>query len=419
MVFAQLYLKVSEEESAFPWIEQLAATHPRQGKDLADEFLRVWAKNHDPNSERGRTNQYVYMFGFEQRANGIPLTRSKQERNLEELAGWVARVRNLNVEVDPELLANAFVSAHSSAEIYRLETIQQIFGPLADLDATMLAKLVEKMRVNLSSVWRDPALQKDKNTNRRQQDIQTEVLRGYDLAFTTVGRALEKHDESWELWLVKAAIEHDENDFRHEIAKDPEFSARRQAAFATFHKAAELYAADVGDLEQEKETTRVFETWFYAALGACDLRAIAHDSQLAPQEIPRIKAAIEGLPGERAERHMAMFANALTTRTSSAAPAVKFRYVREGLEIAGDDPRAHEAQKVYDYYKDLVTEIQLRAEIDGSANVGNTVPFGLRVDIRHTKEIERESGGFGKYLQNQNAVSFAWNYGRPLEVYRD
>jgi hypothetical protein len=419
MIFAQLLLKVSEEERAFPYIEKLAATHPRQAKDLVDEFLRVWAKNHDPNSDRNRTNQYIFFYGFEERAAGIPLTRSKQDRNLKELGEWVGRVRALDVEVEPALLANAFVAAHSTAEVYRLETIEQIFGPLSDMKPATLAQLVEKMRANLATVWRDPALQKDKKTNRRQQDIQAEVLRGYQLARSTVETALARHDASWELWLVKAAIEHDENDFRHEISKDPGFSAARLAAFETFHKAAELYAREVTELEQEKETTRVHEMWFYAALGACDLKAVDNESQLAAQEIPLIKAAIEGLPGERAKRHMGMFANALTTRTQNAAPAVKFRYVREGLAIAGDDPMAHEVRAVFDYYSDLVTEIQLVATVDGSARIGNGKPFGLRVDIRHTKEIERESGGFGKYLQNQNQASFGYNYGRPLEDYRD
>ena len=46
-------------------------------------------------------------------------------------------------------------------------------------------------------------------------------------------------------------------------------------------------------------------------------------------------------------------------------------------------------------------------------------PFGLKIDLRHTREIERESGGFAKYLQNQNSQNFGYNYGRPLEDYRD
>ena len=86
---AKLYLKVNEEAKAFPFIETLAGTHPDQATELAEEFLRVWTRNNDPNSAN-RTNPYMFAFGFNQRANGIPLTRSKQERNLTRAggAGW-------------------------------------------------------------------------------------------------------------------------------------------------------------------------------------------------------------------------------------------------------------------------------------------------------------------------------------------
>lgn len=419
MVFAQLLLKVAEDAAAFPYIEELAASHPRPAKELVDEFLRVWTKNHDLNADKNRTNPYMFIYGFEERANGIPLTRSKQTRNLHELGEWIVRLRKLPVEIDVELLANAFTSAHSAAEVYRLETVEEVFGPVAQLEPATLAGLIQKMRANLADVWRDPAVQEKKKTNRHQKDIQAEVLRGYELARATLGQALADHPESHELVLADASLAHDENNYRQELGKDPDFSARRAAAFETFHEAAALYAAQVESLAQEKETGAVFETWFYAALGACDLKAIEPKMQLAAREIPLIRAAIAALPGERAERHLTLFANALLTRMSSVNPGVKFRYVREGLEITGDHKLTREARQLFDYYKDLVTEIQLRTTIDGSDRVGHAAPFGLRVDIRHTREIERESGGFSKYLQNQNNQSFAWNYGRPLEDYRD
>ncbi len=419
MACAQLLLKVSEEAQAFPYIEAVAALYPRQSKDLADEFLRVWARNHDPNQQNRRTSNYVFFYGFEERAAGIPLTRSKQERNLSELAEWVARLRKLDLELDDKLLAQAFTTAHSTAEVYRLETIERIFGALEALEPATLAELVQGMRANLVTVWRDPALQKEKKTNRRQQDIQAEVLRGYELAHATLERAIAEHPESWELALVQASIDHDENNYRHELAQDPEFSARRQAAFEGFRAAAERYAQGVEGLEREEESTRAFELWFYAALGACDLNAIDPKMALASAEIPRIREFLAALPGERAERHLGMFSSTLFTRMSSVSPGVKFRYVREGLAIAGEHELAREARKVFDYYSDLVTEIQLVASVDGSDRVGHGAPFGLRVDIRHTKEIERESGGFSKYLQNQNSQRFGWNYGRPLEDYRD
>ncbi|MEM7314183.1 MAG: hypothetical protein AAF497_13630, partial [Planctomycetota bacterium] len=98
----------------------------------------------------------------------------------------------------------------------------------------------------------------------------------------------------------------------------------------------------------------------------------------------------------------------------------KFRYLKGGFEIVGDHKQAHEARKVWDYYDDLVTEIKLETVIDGSDVVGHEEPFGVFVNVRHTKEIERESGGFGKYLQNQNnSYYFSYNYGRPTENYRD
>ncbi|TDJ72845.1 MAG: hypothetical protein E2O39_06005 [Planctomycetota bacterium] len=419
MIFAQLLLKVSEEALAFPYIEEVAATHPDQAKELVDEFLRVWSKNHDPNAARRNTNSYSFFYGFEQRANAIPLTRSKQERNLRELKEWVARLRELPVELDDQLLANAFTKAHSSAEVYRIEAIEEIFGSLEDLKPGTLAELVQTMRSNLASIWRDPALQKAKQTGRRQKDIEAEVKRGYELARATIDRALAVHEDSWELRLALASFEHDENNYRHELGKDSGFSARREQAFESFQLAAELYEASLEGLEREKERTTVYELWFYAALGACDLGAIDSEMVLASRQVPLIQSALAGLPEERAERHVGMFASTLFTRMGNVSPAVKYRYVREGLEITGDHKLVKHARQVFDYYGDLVTEIQLVATIDGTDQVGHDAPFGLRVDIRHTREIERESGGFAKYLQNQNSANFGFNYGRPTEDYRD
>lgn len=419
MIFAQLLLKVGEEALAFPYIESLAKTLPSQAEELVAEFLRVWIKNHDPNDSSRRQNRYIYFFGFEERASGIPLTRSKQDRNLRELGEWVTRLRSLSVEIDEDQLAQAFQTAHSSAEIFRLETVEQIFGPMETLDPKMLAGLVQTMRGNLLEVWRDPALQKDKQTNRRQQDIEAEVRRGYELARKTLAKALEKHATDWRLWLAQAAIEHDENNYAATLKKDAQFTERRGAAFETFAKAAQMYAAAAEKLEQDDESTEVYELWFYAALGACDLKAVAPKHVLAADQIGLIRERLLAMPGERGERHVAKFASALFSRMSNANPGVKFRYAREGLAIVGEHKLARDVKNVFDYYSDLVTEIQLVASIDGSTRVGHAEPFGLRVDIRHTREIERESGGFGKYLQNQNNQSFSFNYGRPTEDYRD
>lgn len=420
-LYAQLYLKVSEEERAFPYIERLATTHPDLTRDLANEFIRVWTQNHDPNASRRYSNPYMFMYGYERKAESIPLTRSKQVRNLTELSSWVKRLRALPIkDLDESLFTAAFTTCHSSAEVYRLEAVEQVLGKPSDLDPKTLAQLVQQMRQNLGGQWRMPAEQEAKKTRRKQKDIEAEVRRGYEVAAALVAEGLKKHTDNWQLQLAHACLVHDENAFRQAISPDSEFSRRRLDALAEFAKAAELYAKQVPKLREEEQTADVYEHWFYAGLGASDLAQIDHKSNPDTRQPALIRDAIKALPPEAAKHHMDQFANALFTRMSSMKPTVKFRYLTAGFEVVGDHEQAREARKVYDYYKDLVTEIKLVTRIDGSASVGHAEPFGIFVELLHTPEIERESGGFGRYLQNQNAGnSYYYNYGRPTENYRE
>jgi hypothetical protein len=418
---SQLYLKVGEDELAFPFIERLAPTDPEQARELSEEFLRVWTKNHDPNAERNLRNPYMYMFGFERKAESIPLTRSKQERNLKELAGWVTRLRKLPIgKIDEKLIARAFTACHSSAEVYRLESIESVFGSFDALKPETLAEMAQQMRGNLAGLWRSVNNQEQNKTKRKEKDIRAEVLRGYQVARSVVERGLQKHGQKWPLVLAHAALLHDEIHYLQEIELSADFSKRRKSAFEEFALAARLYVAQAGQIPEEEETLSPFDQWFYAALGACDIAAINEKTLADFRQTPLIRDALNSLPGESADRHMNKFANAMFMRMSSVNPAVKFRYLKGGFEIVGDNKQAAEARKVYNYYKDLVTEIKLDAAVDGSADVGSGEPFGLFVNLRHTREIEREAAGFGKYLQNQNQGNmFYYNYGRPLENYRD
>jgi hypothetical protein len=245
------------------------------------------------------------------------------------------------------------------------------------------------------------------------------VVRGYALAQAVTENALKKFPNDWSLTLARAALLHDENHYQQELAKSSKFSEKRRAALTEFQKAARLYAAALKNLPKDEETIKPFIQWFYASLGATDLAQMDEDKLPDPRQIPLIKKALLELPGETAERHMAKFVNELITRLNSVKPALKYRYLRYGLDIAGDHKHAHDARKTFNYYKDLVTEIKLAAQVDGSDVVGHGRPFGVFVNLRHTREIERESGGFGRYLQNQNSMGFYYNFGRPNADYRD
>ncbi len=417
---ANLHLRINEEDEAFPYIEEIATDHPEIARDLVHEFLRIWTTNHDPNTDRQQRNPYIYFYGFDQKAESIPLTRSKQERNLAELSAWVKRIRKMSLEdLNEDLLAKAYTTCHSSAEVFRLESVKSVFGELEDLKPETIAALCQTMRSNLSSNWRDVRNQEAKQTNRREPEVQKEVLRGYDVASKLAAEALVAAPDSWQLHLAKACLMYDQNAYSQTIQKSSEFSDRRDAAFEQFQVAADKYKDVVATLEQKDQSTDVYDYWFYAALGACDLGKITDKTVPDLRQYPRIRAALESLPGNLAEVHMAKVANNMFTRMSPIKPEIKFRYLRGGFEIVGDHPRAWEAKNLYDYYKDLVSEIKLNVAMDGSDDVGHSQPFGIYVNLLHTSEIEREAGGFSKYVQNQNNMPYAFNYGRPTEDYRD
>jgi hypothetical protein len=238
-----------------------------------------------------------------------------------------------------------------------------------------------------------------------------------------VADGLKKFPDHWALLTSAAGLIHDEVNYKQELSKTSDFSARRNEAFALYRKAAAEYAKAVKAIPEPEHTVGVFEQWFAAGLGAVDLGMITEDKQPDWKQPPLIKAAILALPGDLAEKHLGKFANNLFIKMSGAKPHIKHNYLKAGFEIVGDHKQAAEAKKVFDYYKDLVTEIKLGAKVDladGSTRVGHGRPFGVFVNIRHTRDIERESGGFGRYLQNQNSSGYySYNYGRPTADYRD
>ena len=416
---ARLHLRINEEDKAFPYIESLASTHPKMAHELVEEFLKIWTQNHDPNTDRRQRNPYIYMYGFDQKAESIPLTRSKQERNLTELTEWIARIKKMPIEdVDEQLLANAFTTCHSQAEVYQLDKVRRVFGDLTKLKAKTIAELAQNMRTHLSTKWRQVKLQEANQTRRKLPEVQQEVLGGYRTAMAMVNEALAASPDDWKLNLAKACIMYDENAYQQSVKKSSEFSDKRDLAFLQFAKSADKYREAAPAMDKNKRSTDVYDRWFYAALGAVDLGQIKAENQQDKRQYKLIKEALDALPAEIATDHMGKFANNLFTRMSPIKPELKFRYLRGGFEIVGEHPRAWEAKSLYEYYQDLVHEIILDVKIDGDEQVG-TEPFGLYVNIKHTPEIEREAGGFAKYVQNQNSMMYAFNYGRPTEDYRD
>ena len=418
---ARLFLNVKEEDNAFPLIRSLAASHPEEAVNLVREAIRTWAENHNPNTEQEYRSRYMYFYGYNQQAGSIPLTRSKQERNLVELSKLVKGIRSLGLdEAFHQELADAFIACHSKAEVWRVESIESVFGSTDVLDSSTLATLTDRMRTNLAGLWPNPKLQQAYQTKRKDIELQEQILHGYAAAATVLERALEKNPaESWRLAGQLAAVRFDESNYRSSLAPDNSHTAVKRASLDAFAAAAENYASTLPLADPSKESSELFEMWFYAAVGSPTLEALKGHHLPTVTEYPKIKAALESLPGDTAERHLKKFATTLNTRLSNVGPDLKLRYLEGATAICPDRKELADAAEVLAYYRDLVTEIELSTRIDGADKVSLDVAFGLQVNLRHTREIERESGGFQRYLQNQTNMQMSWNFGRPAEDYRD
>ena len=415
-----LYLKVKEHRKAFPYIKQVATERPEKAKSLVQDLINVWAQNHNPNQDQSYRSSYSYYFGYNSRAQTIPLTRSKQERNLKELAELINDIRALELDesFDKELSA-AFITVHSKAEVWRLESLESVFGDLQKLDPDTIASLIERMRINLAALWPNPKLQEQYKTKRTDKEKDQQVLEGYTMALNVADAASLKFPESSRLLTQLASLTYERSNYLSAKKPQADHSATKRGALDDLAEAAQIYADSLPLEKESDESTAVFETWLFAALGSPLLETLKNHHQPVSSEFSKIKTALENLPGEASERHMSKFAKTLNSRITNVPPDLKFRFLEAALNITGEHEEMETSSEIFDYYKDLVTEIELVASLDGDPKVGREA-FGLFVNLHHTREIERESGGFQRYLQNQNNSSgYSYNFGRPTEDYRD
>ncbi len=419
-VATRLLLKVKEEKKSFPLLEQLAAHRRDKAESLVREMIEVWAENNNPNKNDRYRSRYSYFYGYNQVAESIPLTRSRQERNLKQLGDLNQRIKSLKLEESfEEELADAFIQAHSKAEVWRLESMESVFGPMDELDPDTIASLLRRMRINLAGLWPNPKVQQQNNTKRTDKELKAQVFHGYEVAQRLCADAIKKHPDSWALEIQLASLAYEESNYRATLGSHPDHSAIKVKALDELEVAAKRYIATLPLEKSAEESVEPLMTWFYAAIGSPALSALKGHHQPVPSALPKIKAAIQSIPKESRERHIAEFSKAIDQRLPNVGPDLKYRYLESALSIVDDHEEIEEMAKIFQYYRDLNAEIKLDAQLDGDDQIDAEKPFGLKVNLLHTREIEREAGGFSKYLINQNSSRYAYNYGRPTEDYRD
>ncbi|MBE0542834.1 MAG: hypothetical protein IH623_15890 [Verrucomicrobia bacterium] len=402
-LITDLHLKADAPDKALPYLEAFATQQPRAATDLANEFLRAWARVRNPVQSRGPIySPYMSMSYAMRSSGGIPLTRAMQARNIRELGGLLQRLQALKLpNLDDDAVVGAFSAAHSPAEVFRTEDIAAVFGPHEAVKLETLAGLAQTMRERLASQWRQPRVQTELKTQRTDRQIEAEMLRGYEVVMELIASGLKRQPDHWQLHLAQAAANFDLAEYQYGKQVDLSiYVQKRDEAFEGFARAAALYAAAVPAIEEAEQSPKVFQQWFNASLGASDLAYVTRQQEPDTNQLQRIQSAIHALPGAAAEKHLAAFAKSLGQSANMLKSELKPRYLRAGLHITGDHPEAEEARKLATYYDDLLQELEFIVRLDGDATVGHGRPFGLFVSLHHTADVEREAGGFGRYLRN-------------------
>ena len=391
---------------------------PDRTRELAARYLTAWSVALDPSgrSQSGlesfnpfgsrviMSGGITYFIGNQgpDFGQGLPVTRARQEHSLERLGEALSFFRAEGVEdVDPTAVVETFAACHSPAEVYALEDIEAVFGPLAGLPGGVAAALASAMRQRLAKQWRDPKTQDEAGARRSSEEIEAEVDSGYALALRLAERALAAEPESWNFAIAKASLGFEHAEFAYQ--RDPEletYAPLREAAFAGFARAATLYGQALGS-GKSAPSAAPYLAWFHASLGASESGYLTRETQPDVDQVERVRRAIEVLGEQQAAEHAGLFAELIEDELSGVPSVAKERYTRHAVRVVADMPAGESVRKLSRFYTELAREVELHAELDGSTEVVAGEPFGLRLWLRSSVALAREGGGFSRYLQNQ------------------
>jgi hypothetical protein len=409
---AETLLKNRKIVEALDEIERLAKLDPISAKRIANILLGGWAQSRNPNGGAKPRMPTVGMSVYiPPRPSGTPLTRAKQKRNLRELGQILERLAKLPIgPPESRTIVAAFEGAHSFAEVYKLDDIRQVFGEPEKMPTESLATLVNSMRQRLATSWRAPQIQQQADTKRGEPQIKVEVLAGYDTLLSLLDDGLKAKPDVWQLKLQQAAANFDLAEYQYGNKAELELYVKhREAAFEGFSEAAALYTLQTS-VTADKPSALVFQLWFNANLGASDLSYVTRQQIPEIGNLQKIRDAILVMPDS--EGHLKAFGESVANTSRRLTPELKPRYLRASLAVLEDHPAGEPARELVQHYDDLLDEVKLVAHIDGSDEIGHTKPFGLFIGLRHTSDIEREAGGFARYLVGGSSTGTPYFYPR-------
>ena len=394
-------------DAAADRIVEIGKRHPEAGVALAEDFLTAWAKTHNPQLPEPLRRKYELAEDAR-----IPVTPIMMEKNIASLSRMMGLFRQAGlVPRDYEKVVNAFDLAYSDAEAYRSSHIEQVFGPLEQMEEPLFFLIVSRMNANLAERWRKMDVQRAGLTRRDETQTLEMVRNGYATALQMIDRWVAGHPGASRGLTLGGTLLTDWGDFEYFQELVSSDARKRMAGYKErnlqaqdyFQRGAEAYAKEVPKLAPANYSIDAYLGWFNGLLGIGSGGQINLSKALNRAALTKIREHLLALPEKAAQAHMNLFAKTVNARmTDEKDPLhedLKYRYLAGALVIMKDDPFAFGAEKKVAYFDDLLSEIRLQTRVDGPSTIGRDQDFGIVLSVIHSEAMGRVAK-FGQYLTN-------------------
>jgi len=419
---SRLILTAAQFDQAAERIVEIGKRSPAAGAALAEDFLTVWGKTHNPEIPE----QLRRKFNLPDDAR-IPVTPIMMEKNIDSLARMMTLFRNAGLAPkDYSRVVTAFDLAYSTAETYRTGHIEKVFGPMDQMDEAVFSLILARMNANLGERWRKMDVQRASLTQRDELQTLDMVRNGYDTALKLIDGWLKGHADSWRALTLAGTLCVDWGDFEYFqqlVVNDPQkrlfnFKEKNLQAQDYFNRGAAAYVAQVPKLTPSAYTIEPYMAWFNGLLGIGSNGQLNLSKAMNRAALTKIREHLVALPDKSAKAHISLFAKAVNTRLNDEKEPLhedlKYRYIASAMIITKDDPFTLGAAKKLDYFDELLSEVRLQTRVDGPNTVGRDQDFGIILSIIHTEAMTR-AAKFGQYLTNDlNAGATRGRKNSPL-----
>jgi hypothetical protein len=404
---SRLILTGANFDQAAERIVEIGKRSARAGAALAEDFLGVWAKTHNPQIPE----QLRRKFNLPDDAR-IPVTPIMMEKNIESLARMMALFRQAGIAPsDYSKVVEAFDLAYSNAETYRTTHIEKVFGPMDKMDEPLFFLILSRMSKNLGERWRKMDVQTAGMTQRDEQQTLDLVREGYGTALKLIDGWIAGHGDSSRALTLAGTLLVEWGDFEYFqelVASENKmrmvgYKEKNLQAQDYFNRGAAAYGKQVEKLAPSDYSVAAYLGWFNGLLGISSNGQINLSKAMNRAALTRIREHLVALPGKASKAHISLFAKIVNDRLADEKDPLhedlKYRYLASSLVITKDDPFTLGAQKQVAYLDELLSEVRLQTRVDGPNTVCRDQDFGIIVSIVHTEAMGR-AAHFGQYLTN-------------------